>query len=86
MLFFDAYIFISSFALLQLFVIKSYTCLFNDPGPWGVQLSDKRRVAIHDMNGTTMVEIGDFYINDGNMLPERGDDLHIINNHSLLPQ
>ncbi|KAL8494901.1 hypothetical protein ACS0TY_019167 [Phlomoides rotata] len=36
------------------------------------KLSDKTGVAIHDMNGTTMVEISDFNINDGKMLPERG--------------
>ncbi|KAL0398014.1 UNVERIFIED_CONTAM: RNA polymerase II transcriptional coactivator KELP [Sesamum calycinum] len=35
-------------------------------------LTDKRMVSIHDLNGTTMVSIRDFYVKDGNMLPRKG--------------
>ncbi|KAI3444399.1 hypothetical protein Pfo_001064 [Paulownia fortunei] len=36
------------------------------------KLSDKRRVTIHEVYGTTMVSIRDFYIKEGNMLPQKG--------------
>ncbi|KAL7121585.1 hypothetical protein ACP275_02G190800 [Erythranthe tilingii] len=36
------------------------------------KLSDKRRVTVRDVNGTTMVSIRDFIIKDGNMVPQKG--------------
>ncbi|KAL0464929.1 UNVERIFIED_CONTAM: RNA polymerase II transcriptional coactivator KELP [Sesamum latifolium] len=40
------------------------------------KLTEKRMVTIHDLNGTTMVSIRDFYVKDGNMLPKKGGDLY----------
>lgn len=55
--------------------MKSYVSFLNIGGPPSVQLSNKRRVTVRHVNGTPLVSIRDFYIQDGNLLPHKGDHL-----------
>lgn len=65
--------------MLKFSVTESHiliSLVFYFSGIWSVQLSKKRRVTVHDCAGANVVSIRDFYVQSGNLLPLRGENLH----------